>query len=94
MICSLFFAIPLMVLYYGSGPYSQEAGNIFNNFLSGTTISNIGSGVTLMNEAVEGEILNLNCPSGSSLYNFAVMYGEPYGEIDCPAIQQRIIIII
>lgn len=83
-----------MVLYYGSGPYSQEAGNIFNNFLSGTTISNIGSGVTLMNEAEEGEILNLNCPSGSSLYNFAVMYGEPLGEIGCPAKQQRIIIII
>lgn len=77
-----------MVLYYGKGPLTNEAGNFFNNFLSATTIANIGSGTKLLVEATENKTIILNCPEGSILTGITALYGEPVGQIDCPAIQQ------
>lgn len=77
-----------MVVYYGRGPLTNEAGNFFNNFLSATTIANIGSGTKLLIESYENKTIILNCPEGSILTGITAMYGNPDGEIDCPARQQ------
>ena len=80
-------AVPNMLLMFSGGKLEAEVVTPLDR-LSLLTMGNLGEGLDVCSQALDGESVEIQCPAGAVVGNIQAYYGLPSGSCSCPAAQQ------
>jgi hypothetical protein len=80
-------AVPNLILMYSGGKLSSQLFTQVDQ-LALFTIGNLGEGLDVCADALDGDTVELQCPPGAAIGTVEAYYGLPSGSCGCPSAQQ------